>query len=280
MRLIQNGKEVSGIFAGGIGNSIEGSAEGRKLTFRTMEGDSRGEGWLELSRDGSSFSGQRRSGTDGAWKEVSGTRLMPETGITWLVVLEANWEESLSEAEYNFGDIIKSYFAGTPYVRVRHRRFANEDDLRYWLSEIPYLAEPTVVVVSSHGAADGIFGSADYKPIPASAFSDVLRYASNLKLLHLAACLTMKGDYSKKILKRVPADVRFPISGYATSVDWAGSALADLLYYEFVLGRGYEPQQAFNEILKLMPVAGKKSEKGAEIPALDMRIVMPRDVGR
>ncbi len=277
VRLVQDGDAVTGTYESGGEATIQGTVTGRKLTFTYKEEAAQGEGWFELSPDARSFDGKWRSTSakSSTWQNWNGSRVVAEPGVTWLVVLEANWEESMAESEYNFGDIIKTFFARAPSVRVRHRRFATEEELRHWLSEVSYLVEPTVVVISSHGTEKGVFGSAMQTPVSPSVFSDTLRNAPNVKLLHLASCLTMKGDYATRILKGMPASARFPVSGYATSVDWGGSALADLLYYELVLVHGFKPAKAFKETLSLLPLAGAEGKKSDVIPALDMRMVEP-----
>lgn len=274
MRLTQSGSAVAGIYDAPGGGAIDGTIDGKRLTFRYREANAEGEGWFELSGDGQGLRGQWRTGRE-PWKDWTGERVAPKSGIVWLVVLEANWEETMAESEYNFGSMLRQYFTRTPHVQVRHRFFSTEDDLRRWLAEVPYLAEPTVVVVSSHGTAKGVFGSASEEPIPAAVFGESLRYASNVTLLHLAACLTMKSTYPEDIMRSLGEAATFPVSGYATAVDWAGSALADLLYYEFLLVRGFPPARAYEETLSLLPLAGVDAGKSAAIPALDMRLVLP-----
>jgi hypothetical protein len=69
--------------------------------------------------------------------------------------------------------------------------------------------------------------------------------------------------------------VRFPISGYDRSVDWAASALIEFHYLDMVLGRGLLPSDAADRVLRLISYAGDKDVPGSPYPAAGFRILMP-----
>ena len=77
-------------------------------------------------------------------------------GRVWLVILEARWEESLADREYAYGTMLESYFARMQNVECRHRFFDDADSLARVCSEIPFLPEPAVVVIASHGSEEGL----------------------------------------------------------------------------------------------------------------------------
>ena len=94
-----------------------GSIEDNRLTFRYEEPEASGEGWFELSDDGQSFVGEWKEDGVQGWANWEGQRIHAQPGRAWLVVLEANWEADLSETEYSFGNMLRSYFTRMPHVR-------------------------------------------------------------------------------------------------------------------------------------------------------------------
>jgi hypothetical protein len=70
--------------------------------------------------------------------------------------------------------------------------------------------------------------------------------------------------------------VRFPISGYDRSVDWAASALIEFHYLDMVLGRGLTPKDAADGMLRLISYAGDQNVPGSPYPAAGFRILMPK----
>src|SRR5262249_10589856 len=144
-----------------------------------------------------------------------------------------------AEEEYAFGNMLRAFFSRAPKVQVRHRFYTDEPSMRRWCGELAYLAEPAVLVIASHGSAKG--PEADGKTVPAKVLGESLRHASNLKLLHFSACDIMKGKAGQEIVEAVDKANRFPVSGYATSVDWAASAIIEFAYLELVLTRGMTP---------------------------------------
>ena len=136
MRMIVEGTDVRGSYAYAAGSSISGKVEGKKLTFTYKEPTAGGEAWFELAADGKSFKGKWKENGTSVWQDWTGKRVEPVAGRVWLVILEANWEKDLSEAEYNFGSMLRSFFTRVPNVEVRHRFFTDEASLKKWASEI------------------------------------------------------------------------------------------------------------------------------------------------
>jgi hypothetical protein len=272
MRLTQTDDKVRGQYLWAGSGGIEGTVKGKVLTYTYTESTGKkGGGTFTLSDDADSFAGK--------WKESGATeekvwptnkRVTPVPGKQWLVIVEANWEGSLSEPEYSFGAMLKTFFAGSDEVGVRHRHFTDAESMTKWLKEVVFLAEPVVVVLSSHGSPAG--PNAEKGPPTAKAIADSLRGASNVKLLHFAACEVMRGKFGEQVQKELGADATFPVSGYTTSVDWAGSAVSEFLFYDFILRRGMEPDEAMAQLIKAMPYVGDTAPKGSPIRALGMKL--------
>ena len=68
----------------------------------------------------------------------------------------------------------------------------------------------------------------------------------------------------------------FPISGYTTSVDWAGSAILEFTYFDMILSRGMAPADAAEQVRKLIAFAGHKNIDGAAIPAAGFKLLLPK----
>jgi ATP phosphoribosyltransferase regulatory subunit HisZ len=75
--------------------------------------------------------------------------------------------------------------------------------------------------------------------------------------------------------RRLQEAVRFPISGYDRSVDWAASALIEFHYLDMILGRGLSPADAAQQLLRLLNYAGEENLPGSPYPAAGFRILMP-----
>jgi hypothetical protein len=73
LTMIQKGRKVTGTYYDGTA-TLQGKAEGRRLTLNYQEPSQGGEAWFELSRDGSSFFGKYRTAGTRDWVEWSGTR--------------------------------------------------------------------------------------------------------------------------------------------------------------------------------------------------------------
>lgn len=273
MRLRQSEQDVSGRYAYSAGSKVVGHVQDRKLSFTYTEPNAKGEGWFELSADGKSFTGKWREAGGTDWKPWNGRRVQAEPGVIWLVVIEANWEHSLADTEYSFGQMLRTYFARDAKVRVRHRFFSDEASLTKWLSEVTYLAEPVVISLSTHGLANGI--PTGGKIVGADALAECVRDCEHIRLLHFSSCLAMKGNLAEQITKKLGPSATFPISGYTTSVDWAGSAVIEFMYFDLLLCRRLPPKKAAEQLLKLLPYAGDEAAKGAILPPAGFRIHYP-----
>ena len=73
LTMIQKGKKVTGAYYDGKA-SLQGRAEGRRLTLHYQETGEGGEAWFKLSDGGSSFFGKYRVAGTEQWIEWSGTR--------------------------------------------------------------------------------------------------------------------------------------------------------------------------------------------------------------
>lgn len=278
MRLSQRGDEVAGSYSYASGSSITGAVAGARLTFRYAEPEAQGEGWFELRDAGRRFEGAWRPAGAEAWQPWSGTRVEPEAGKIYLVVLEAYWEGSLAEEEYSFGAMLRSYFtmAAAQHVEVRHRFFHDAADFRRLCAEVPYLAEPVVLLISSHGSEAGIsVGGAN---IDAATIAASTRDAANLQLLHLSGCVMMSGAVPAEVMRSVPAAARFPISGYRTTVAWDASAISDFIFLSFLLIHRMEPAEALRQSLLVAPFTGERSPEGAAYVGLGLDLLLPETV--
>ena len=264
VRLIENAGRVHGLYDCGGPSSLAGEVHGDALEFRYREPKVSGAGRFELTDEGAEFTGRWRARGKSKWSSWSGRRLDAQSGITWLVVLEAHWQRSFAEGEYAFGHMLRELFARSPGVRVRQRFFHDAAGLERWCQELMYLPEPAVVVIASHGLPAGL--SVHGKTIDTKRIFAGLRYAANLKLLHFSACLVGLGR------ERAP----FPVSGSTTSVDWGASALLEFTYLDLILNRGLEPATAAATLPKLVRFAGDRAPRGSPYPAAGFRFFAAR----
>ncbi|MCA9565169.1 MAG: hypothetical protein KC561_16845, partial [Myxococcales bacterium] len=254
LRLSQSGNEVRGSYTFGGGSTIEGTVEGNRLTFTYQEPSASGEGYFELSSDDRTLTGGWRTSPQGEWTGWTGERITPDPGTVWLVVLEAHWEHSLAEHEYAFGDMLRAYFERMPHVRVRHRRFYDQDDFVRTASELAYLAEPVFLLIASHGSGGSLAVNGD--AIGPEVIRDVLVNAPNVFGVHFSACEIMVGETPSLIQAGLPEGRHVALSGYATAVDWSASALIEFLYLDLILGRGMLPESAANVVMEELDFAG------------------------
>ncbi|MEQ1772962.1 MAG: hypothetical protein ABL891_04180 [Burkholderiales bacterium] len=265
MRLLQEADRVHGSYEGAGSSVIDGRAvdSGGKLEFRYQEPRSSGEGHFELSDDYFSFAGEWRPQNTTEWKPWRGHRVQSERGVTWLLVLEAHWQRSIAENEYAFGHMLREVFARLPQVRVRQRFFHDAESLDHWCRELLYIAEPTILMIASHGVADGL--SVHGQVINTTRVLDAVRDAGNLKLLHFSSCLV--GLDGQRALNKQP----FPVSGYTTSVDWGASALLEFTYLDLMLNRGLDPADAAKALPKLVTYTGDHVKDDSPYPAAGFR---------
>ena len=273
LRLAREGDGIEGIYSGEGGSTIKGQVKDGRFEFRYQEPSARGEGWFELADGGASLTGKWRPDGGKSWSDWNASRVSAEPGVTYLVVMEARWEEDLGQQEYAFGDMLKAFFDRTPKVQVRRRALSNAGDLQRWCREVSLLAEPVVVCLSSHGNSEGLQVAG--RTIKPEVIADSLRPAGNVKLLHFSSCLIMKNQLAERLMKRLGDQATYPISGYTTSVDWAASAVIEFMYFELVLVRRMTPEKAARQIRTLFPIAGSKAIPGAILPPAGFRILAP-----
>ena len=263
MRLMHEDTRVHGFYSGAGHSSLLGSASGAALAFNYKERNAAGEGRFTLAADAQSFTGGWRARGRRNWQPWSGRRAHPTPGVTWLVVLEAHWQGSLAEPEYSFGNMLREVFARLPQVRVRQRYFHDAGSLEHGCRELLYIAEPAILLIASHALAGGL--SVRGELIDTARVLDSLRFAENLKLLHFSSCLVALAG--RKAFGRRP----WPVSGYATRVDWGASALIEFTYLDLVLNRGMAPAEAAATLPLLVPYAGNRAPRGSPYRAAGFR---------
>ena len=273
IRLIQEQGRIWGTYEGFGNSSIDGRMEGERFVFRYQEPAAQGEGWFQLTEDALHFDGQWRpvgAVQSGPWQ---GRRLLPTYGLVWLVVLEAYWQRGLGENEYAFGNMLREFFARVPNIAVRHRFFNNEASLAKWCRELLYVPEPVALILATHGSAEGL--SAHGEPIGPAPLIDSLRPADNILILHFSSCLMLEdgkaGDFTRLVRQQLPC----PISGYATSVDWAASAVVEFAYLDMILARGLAPEAAAEQVKQLIAFAGDTVAPDSVYPPAQFRFWPP-----
>ncbi len=277
MRLFHHDDRIHGFYEGVGMASLEGRLDGDRFAFHYQEPTAAGEGWFTLADDGLSFRGQWRPQGGARWGDWGGRRVRPVAGLKWLVVLEAHWQKSLAEEEYAFGHMLREFLARVGHVQVRHRFFPNEAGLEKWCRELRYLAEPTVLVIAAHGNDQGLM--AQGQPIGPRVLVDTLPWAENLVLLHFSACLMLADGPSGTIARALCDLGRFPVSGYATSVDWAASAILEFTYLDLILARGLVPEAAAEQVPHLLTFAGEPDLVTTVYPGTGFRFWPPKPGG-
>jgi len=258
MNLEQNGSSVSGWYTYGGMSSIEGTVnrDGR-FVFRYDEGTAAGEGWFQLSDSGTSFSGEWRADGDRSWASWEGHRTTGEPS-TWLVILETEWQESMRENEYSFGEMLQAWIGRLPDVRIRQRFVHDLQDVQNVCAETAMLPGDVYLVFASHGTEAGI--SLDGGTVTPSQLAQALLVIPNLKLVHFSCCLIMAGNTDEAIINsRTNWDDDFAVSGYTTSVDWGGSAIIEFYYLNQILENGLTPLEASRALMTDIKFAGAVS---------------------
>lgn len=270
LRLIQLQDRVIGFYEGLGSSTIDGHLDGGQLTLRYQEPAAAGDGAFTLADDGRTFTGQWKPDGALAWQPWLGRRLAHALNQIWLVVIEAHWQKHLMDIEYSFGGMLKEFFARVPSVQFAHRFFNNEAGLRQWCRDLMYIPGPVVAVLASHGTAEGL--AVQGQTIRPQAISESLRYADNVQLVHLSACLTMQdGGMVKELREHLP----MPFSGYTTSVDWAASAIAEFTYLDLILSKGLAPADAAEQLVRMLSFAGDHTATGSPYPAAGFRFMSP-----
>jgi hypothetical protein len=277
LRLVQEPERILGFYEGAGPCTLEGRLKQHRLEFRYRELRAQGEGHFELAPDTSGFEGEWRADGAEQWAPWLGRRVAAVPGTVWLVVIEAHWQRSYLDKEYAFGHMLREFFTRLPHVSVRQRFFEDESGLERWCRELMYLPEPVAVVFASHGTAEGL--TVRGKPFNTWALVESLRYADNVILLHFSSCLMMQDGRAGELARKLRETVRFPISGYDRSVDWAASALIEFHYLDMVLGRGLLPSDAAEHVLRLISYAGGRDVPDSPYPAAGFRIILPKSGG-
>ena len=279
LRLVEEGGRVVGGYAVGDGGAtLVGRRAGDRLVFRYKEPGARGRGRFELTGDGLGFRGEWRAHGRDERRPWDGARVRPQPDLVWLVILEASWQRFLSEREYAFGTMLREFFARLPHVAVRHRFFADETGLRKCLRDLAYLAEPVVLVLATHGEADGL--RVDGRTIGVEALAEELRLAGDVRLLHFSACLLMSDPAVMSRLQAFSDETGTAVSGYRTSVPWSASAIVEFTFLELILAQGRPPAGAAEQLHKLLPFVGDKDVPDAAFPPLGFRLLTPRPPAR
>jgi hypothetical protein len=95
-----------------------------------------------------------------------------------------------------------------------------------------------------------------------------------IRLLHFGACSLLAGDLGHDVRRAHAPHEPFPISGFRTDVDWAGSAIVDFTYLDLVLERGLAPEDAVRETRRMLSFAragGRDSPiAGTDLTVLDV----------
>jgi hypothetical protein len=255
MVLNQDGDEILGWYDYGGISPIEGSLDGSgRFVFTYTEPDASGTGWFVLAEDGSSFQGRWSPDGSSEWYSWEGYRAGGEAR-TWLVVLESEWQESMSEGEYSFGEMLAAFFDRLPSVEVRHRFVHDVEDLDVFCLEAAMLPGDVYLVFASHGSPSGLALAGG--TVGASGIVEALSPMENLALIHFSCCEIMAGRIPEAILtSRTSWPEGFVVSGYSRSVDWGGSAIIEFFYLNMILENGLTPEQAARAVLSDIGFAG------------------------
>ncbi len=260
--LQQDNSVVSGYYTLDGYSTVEGTVDRNgKLIFTYSEPTASGEGWFELSDDSMNISGMWRPDGGGQWLEWEGYRAgVGVASSKWLVILESEWQTSLAEEEYSFGEMLAAWFARVPGVTVRHRFIHDADDLKTFCLESSGLPGELYLVIASHGSSSGIELTSGN--VSSREFVDAIRPLHNLAMIHFSCCEIMAGRMPQAIVSsrsNWPAD--FIVSGYSHSVDWGASGLIEIFYFNQILENGFSPSDAANSVLEDIDFAGQSSTR-------------------
>lgn len=270
MRLMEKDGRVTGCYKHRGLAEIEGTVSQGVMTFsfREPNGDT-GTGEFRMGKDGAAFSGTWKPHKGEGGGEWNGTKVPAVKGRKWLVILEAHWEKNMQEQEYAYGNMLRQFFTRVPQVMVRHRFFDEKEDFSKWCEDLPFFNEPVVFYVSSHGKENGI--TVGKHVLDGAFIGKQLRYAPEVKLVHLGACLAMAGEVPHEIRKA--AGTAAPVSGFTKVADWAGSAVVDFTYLDLVLSRNMKPADAVRQLRENVTFARDEVPQGCSIAPMDLKIV-------
>ena len=258
MVLEQNGTAVTGWYSYGTMSTIEGTvAEGGKFMFTYDEGDVTGRGWFLLSENGNSFAGQWRAEGAQAWSDWEGHRANGEPS-TWVLILEAEWQESMRENEYSFGAMLDAWLGRLEGIEIRHRFIHDLDDVRNFCAEAAVLPGDVYLIFASHGTTAGI--SLNSGTVSPQDLAAAIYPMTNLQLVHFSCCEIMDGRTDETIINsRSNWRNDFAVSGYTTSVDWGGSAIIEFYYLNQILENGLTPVEAAQALSSDIRFSGEAS---------------------
>lgn len=270
MRLRAAGDRIVGSYEADGRSTLEGRLSGDRLTFRYQEENAAGEGSFTFDADRSSFVGRWRAEGDEGWSDWTGHKIDPEPGVLWLVVFEAPWQAGLDGPEYSFGQMLQTFLARHEDVRVRHRRIHDAADFERAVAEVPFLVEPTVLVLASHGDESGLTLSGGV--VGAERIARALDEAPNVYLAHFSSCAVMGGRLPDRVLESMTDRRPLSLSGYAVPVDWAASAVLEYLYFDLVVGQRFSPGDAARIVGRELRFAGDRQTEGSPLGAAHFRI--------
>lgn len=258
--LRQTGTSVSGYYTLSGYSTVEGEVgTSGRLVFRYVEPAAAGEGWFDISEDSMSISGMWRPDGGGQWYSWEGYRA--GAGIApsnWLVILESEWQTSMTEEEYSFGSMLETWFARVPGVQVRHRFIHDADDLAAFCLESSGLPGDLYLVIASHGSSSGI--ELDSGTLSSREFVNAIEPCSNLAMIHFSCCEIMAGRIPDAILaSRRNWPDGFVVSGYTKSVDWGASGIIEIFYFNQILENGLLPAEAALNVLSDIDFSGESS---------------------
>jgi len=260
--LQQKNSHVTGYYTYDGYSTVEGDVEADgRLLFTYSEPSASGEGWFELSGDSMSITGLWRPEGAEQWAVWEGYRA--GTGAApsnWLVILESEWQTSLSEEEYSFGEMLNAWFARIPGVRVRHRFVHDVDDLASFCLESSGLPGKVYLVIASHGSASGVELASG--TVSSKEFIDAIEPCRNIEMIHFSCCDIMSGRMPETIIaSRTDWPDDFIVSGYTRSVDWGASGVLEIFYFNQMLENGYSPSDAARSVIDDMEFAGESSTR-------------------
>jgi len=257
--LSQEGNSVNGYYTLGGYSTVSGTVDGEGiLHFTYTEPSAAGQGWFRLSDDGGRIEGEWRPDGGGEWYQWEGDRTGSGLAASsWLVVLEAEWQASLGEEEYSFGEMLSAWFARVPGVQVRHRFVHDPDDLAHFCLESAALPGEVYLVIASHGSSSGIELASG--TVSAPDFIRALNPCENLAMIHFSCCEIMSGRLPHRILaSRTDWPDDFVVSGYTESVDWGASGILEIYYFNQILENGLKPAAAAAAVLSDIDFAGER----------------------
>ena len=255
--LQQDNSDVTGYYDMGGYCSVEGTVNSSgRLVFIYVEPNAAGEGWFELTDDAMAFTGEWRPDGGGEWFGWEGFRagagMAPSN---WLVVLEAEWQESMTEGEYSFGEMLDAWFARVPGVSVRHRFVHDAQDVASFCLECSALPGNLYLVIASHGSSSGV--SLPGGTLTPEQLIQALVPCTNISMLHFSCCEVMAGATPSRVLaSRQSWPEGFVVSGYSNSVDWAASGILEIFYFNQILEMGLPPSEAAQSVMDEIGFAG------------------------